>query len=149
ARSLLEQLTGARADFQRWGDPALIERLRDLQRQINAKAERKMQLLSAGATEDETLTVAKDIASLVIEREQVEAQIRAKGPRDASSTQPQPASLKEIQELLDDNTILLEYALGGERSYLWAVTRTELKSYELPGRAAIEKAAKPVHDLLI
>jgi CHAT domain-containing protein len=149
ARSLLEQLTEARADFLRWGDPALIGRLRDLQRQINAKAERKMQLLNGGANEDETLTVAKEITSLVIEREQVEAQIRAKSPRDLALTQPQPASLKEIQLLLDDNTLLLEYALGGERSYLWAVTRTEMKSYELPGRAATEKAAQRVRELLI
>ncbi len=149
ARSLLEQLTEARADFLRWGDPALIERFRDLQRQISAKAGRKMRLLSAGATENETLTVAREIASLVIERDQVEAQIRAKSPHDPALAQPQPASLKEIQQLLDDNTILLEYALGSERSYLWAVTRTELESYELPGRAAMEKAARSVYDLLI
>ncbi|MGH9849902.1 MAG: tetratricopeptide repeat protein, partial [Blastocatellia bacterium] len=149
ARSLLEQLTEARADFLRWGEPALIERLRGLQRQINAKAERKMQLVNAGATGDETLTVAKEIASLVIEREQVEAQIRAKRPRDPAMAQPQPSSLKEIQQLLDENTLLLEYALGSERSYLWAVTRTGLQSYELPGRAAIEKTARSVYDLLI
>jgi len=149
ARSLLEQLTEARADFLRWGDPALIERLRYLQRQINVKAERKMQLANAKAAEDELLTVSKEVASLVIEREQVEAQIRAKKPRDPALTQPQPSSLKEIQQLLDENTLLLEYSLGSERSYLWAVTRTGLQSYELPGRAAIEKATRGVYDLLI
>jgi CHAT domain-containing protein/predicted negative regulator of RcsB-dependent stress response len=148
ARSLLEQLTEAHADFLRWGDPELIRRLREIQREINAKAQRKMQLLNAGAIEGELLTIAKEIAALVLEREQVAAQIRARRPGDSVTTLPQPSSLKEVQQLLDDDTLLLEYALGSERSYLWAVTRTRLKSYTLPSRARIEKAALPVYNLL-
>jgi hypothetical protein len=119
-----------------------------ISRSINALAERKMKLLSANAAQDEINTVVKEIGALTAERGQVEAQIKIKSPRYAALTQPQPSSLKEIQQLLDDNTLLLEYALGGERSYLWAVTRTGLKSYELPARAEIEKVARPVYDLL-
>jgi CHAT domain-containing protein len=43
---------------------------------------------------------------------------------------------------LDNNTLLLEYALGKERSFIWAVTPTSIKSYELPGRSEIEGAAE-------
>jgi CHAT domain-containing protein len=58
--------------------------------------------------------------------------------------------LREIQQqVLDDQTLLLEYALGEERSYLWAVTRTTITSHELPKRAEIEKAARQVYDLLV
>jgi CHAT domain-containing protein/Tfp pilus assembly protein PilF len=148
ARSLLEQLIETRADFLRWGAPSLVERLRKLQQQINANAEFKAQMISANAAEADVLAITKEIISLINEREQVEAQIRAQKPPDASSAQPQPASLKEIQQLLDDDTLLLEYALGGERSYLWAVTPNGLKSYELPGRADIEMVARSVYDLL-
>jgi len=35
---------------------------------------------------------------------------------------------------------LLEYAIGEERSYLWAITPNDIKAYVLPGRAALEKA---------
>jgi CHAT domain-containing protein len=63
-------------------------------------------------------------------------------------TQPQPLSLKEIQQLLDEDTVLLEYALGEERSYLWAVTTTTIRSFELPRRAEIETAARRVYELL-
>ncbi len=38
--------------------------------------------------------------------------------------------------------------LGDERSYLWAVTRTEISSYELPPRAQIEDAAQKFRNLL-
>ncbi len=51
-----------------------------------------------------------------------------------------------MHELLDGHTLLLEYALGAERSYLWAVTPTSLTSHELPGRATVEKAARLVYD---
>jgi len=36
--------------------------------------------------------------------------------------------------------VLLEYALGEERSYLWIVTRTGVLPYTLPARARIEQA---------
>jgi len=57
-------------------------------------------------------------------------------------------SLKAIQEQLSDDTVLLEYALGEERSYLWAVTATGISSYELPKRAEIESAARQFYDFL-
>ena len=58
----------------------------------------------------------------------------------------QPLAIAAIQELLDDRTLLLEYALGDERSYLWVVTRSSLTSRELPKRADVEGAARLVYD---
>jgi CHAT domain-containing protein/tetratricopeptide (TPR) repeat protein len=44
-----------------------------------------------------------------------------------------PVTLTQAQALIrGDNAILLEYALGDENSYLWAVTENEIVSYELP-----------------
>src|SRR5262249_6090835 len=45
-------------------------------------------------------------------------------------------------------TLLLEYALGQDRSFLWAVTPNSVASYQLPPRAEIEVAARRVYDLL-
>jgi CHAT domain-containing protein len=60
-----------------------------------------------------------------------------------------PLRLEDIQrELLDDDTLLLEYALGDEKSYLWVVTKSSLSSYELPPRAKIEDAARELYRLL-
>jgi CHAT domain-containing protein len=57
-----------------------------------------------------------------------------------------PAPL-DWRSLLDDDTALLEYSLGEQRSYLWWVTRTGHASFELPGRAEIETAARRFHDV--
>lgn len=59
-----------------------------------------------------------------------------------------PAPLSEIQSLLDDKTLLLEYFLGDKESYLWAVSKDALKTYFLPGRATIEAKGREFYDLL-
>ncbi len=43
---------------------------------------------------------------------------------------------------MDKDTILLQYALGEERSYLWAITQDSITSYQLPPRNEIETAAQ-------
>ncbi|HEY6401076.1 MAG TPA: CHAT domain-containing protein, partial [Blastocatellia bacterium] len=77
------------------------------------------------------------------------AQIRARDPRYAALTQPQPLSLTEIQRhVLDPDTLLLEYSLGDNASYLFVVSQTSITSHRLPKRAEIEEAARRVRELL-
>ncbi len=62
---------------------------------------------------------------------------------------PPALSLAEIQrQVLDKDTILLEYHLGEERSDLWVVSPDSYSSYELPGRSEIEPLAREVYNLL-
>ncbi len=52
-------------------------------------------------------------------------------------------TLEEIQtSVLDEESILLEYALGEERSFLWWVTPDDYGHVELPGRGALREAAR-------
>ncbi|PYS94630.1 MAG: hypothetical protein DMF64_00075, partial [Acidobacteria bacterium] len=149
ARSLLELLTEAGADIRQGVDPKLVARERALQLQLNASAQRQIQLLSGPHTEEQANAIAKEIDTLTTEFQQVETQIRQTSPRYAALTQPQPLTLKEIQtQVLDADTVLLEYALGTDRSYLWAVTPTSITSYELPKRAEIEMAARAFYTIL-
>ena len=149
ARSLLELLTEAGADIRQGVDPKLVERERVLQQQLNASAQQQIQLLNGPHTDAQADAVAKEIENLTTDYQQVETQIRQTSPRYAALTQPQPLTLKEIQtQVLDSDTILLEYALGTDRSYLWAVTPTASTSYELPKRAEIETAARAFYAFL-
>ncbi|MBS1791413.1 MAG: CHAT domain-containing protein [Acidobacteria bacterium] len=149
ARSLLELLKEARAEIKQGVDPGLLERERNLQQQISEKAQEQMTVLSGKHTAEQGAEADKEIALLTMEYEQVQAQIRHTSPRYAALTHPTTLSLNEIQtSVLDENTLLLEYVLGEEKSYLWAVTPTSLKSYELPKRAEIEAAARHVYESL-
>ncbi|NOT63243.1 MAG: CHAT domain-containing protein [Acidobacteria bacterium] len=62
---------------------------------------------------------------------------------------PQLSILRDVKEqLLDDQTELLEYALGETQSYLWRVTRAGVQSYVLPRRAVIEAEVQRVLNAL-
>jgi CHAT domain-containing protein len=58
-------------------------------------------------------------------------------------------SLAQIQRSLDPDTLLLEYSLGDERSFLWAVTRNTIDTYVLEDRVKIEAAVDEVYNRLI
>jgi CHAT domain-containing protein len=89
------------------------------------------------------------INDLILQHDEVKAQLRRRSPRYAELKQPRILGVEEIRQLLDDDTLLLEYALGEERSYLWAVSKGEKpRSYVLPKRAEIEDAARHLHTLL-
>jgi len=149
ARGLLDMLTEAHADIRQGVDHALLERERTLQQQISARAAWQMQLLGGKHTANQLTAVAAEIDALTTQLQTVKGQIRATSPRYAALTQPQPLNLKDIQQqLLDDDTLLLEYSLGEERSYLWVASKSSLVTYELPKRADIEKVARRLYVLM-
>ena len=149
ARSLLEQLSEARVDIRHGVDPVLIEKERDLTRVLNAKAQREMQIRARKGSVDELAMLQREISVLEDEYQQVQARIRESSPQYAELTQPRPLGVKNIQQQLDPNSVLVEYALGEERSYVWVVTSESLKTYQLPKRAEIEKIAHQVSDSLV
>jgi CHAT domain-containing protein/Tfp pilus assembly protein PilF len=149
ARSLLEMLAEANAEIRQGVDPQLLERERYLRVAIADKAERQTRMLSAKHTDEQAKVAATEIDSLTTDYEQVVARIRETSPRYAGLTQPLPLDLKQIQtEVLDSDTVLLEYALGEERSFLWAVTQDSISSFELEKREVLEAAARRVYEVL-
>ncbi len=148
ARSLVELLTEARANLRAGIDKALLEQSNKLIQQLNAKAQRQLQLTAQRSNAAQLQTLKQEISALEDEYNQVEARIRQSNPQYAALTQPQPLSLTAIQQQLDADSLLLEYSLGEERSWLWAVTKNSITSFPLPKRAQIEQAALQFRDLL-
>ena len=81
---------------------------------------------------------------------EVAEQLRKVDPLFERMQQPTAYSLEQIQReaIDDDQTVLLEFMLGEEASYAWAVRKNDIKFYELPNRATINQAAKEVYDLI-
>lgn len=149
ARSLLELLTDARSNIREGVDPSLLEREDKLKQQLNSKAKHQLLLSSQHVGEMQLNELKREISALEDEYNQLQADIRKSSPHYAALTQPEPLNLQEIQQQLDDDSILLEYSLGEDRSWLWAVTKNSIASFQLPNRAEIEQAALQVRDLLI
>lgn len=148
ARTLLEELQESQADIRQTLDPEILRRERELQQAINQKAEQRAALI-AGGKDKEGQSTAKEIDQLNTAYDELLLRIKTENPRYASLTQPQLLSPKEIQQqVLDNDSVLLEYMLGEERSYVWAITRTEISSAQLPARAEIESAVLLFRKLL-
>jgi CHAT domain-containing protein/Flp pilus assembly protein TadD len=149
ARSLLELLTEANANIRQGVNPKLLDEERTLQQQLSAAEYNREQLLKGQYTNKQLNEIKQQIETLLTRLQQLEGEIRINSPRYAALKYPQPLNLQQIQQqVLDDNTLLLEYSLGEERSYLWAITKTGITSYELPPRADIETVAQEFYKQL-
>jgi CHAT domain-containing protein/uncharacterized protein HemY len=144
ARSLLELLAESRADIRQGADAALLENERALARQLNARS----QLLSQAKTPAQATAIKQEISRLETDYEQAQAAIRKNSPRYAELTRPEPLKLNQIQRELEPDTLLLQYALGAERSFLWAITQNSIASYELPGQERINELSMKVYQSL-
>jgi len=146
---LLELLNEAQANIRQGVEPKLLAQERVLLQQLNERAEQQTRLLNGKNNVEQGAALQKEIDALTVEFQQTKAQIRINSPRYVALTQSVSLTLQEIQrDLLDADTVLLEYALGDERSYLWVVTSNTLTNYELPKRTEIEKDVRRVVALL-
>ena len=141
ARAFLDLLGEAAQDI-RQGDPALQERRGSLLRRLAAKASAR-ERSSASAPD-----AAREEEDLLLQLDQTEAALRAGNPRYSALTRPRALRAGEIQALLDGDTLLLEYFLGEEKSYVWAVSPASVAGFELPPRAVIEAAARDLYEAL-
>jgi CHAT domain-containing protein/Tfp pilus assembly protein PilF len=143
ARSLLDLLGGDRTELRQGVDPALLQRERVLTAQLHAKTERQIDLLAVKPADPRVAVIESDIRRLTTEYEELESKILSASPRYAAFAQPRPLALREIQEqLANGDTLLLEYATGEARSFVWAVTAATLQSFELPKRSVLEAIAR-------
>lgn len=88
--------------------------------------------------------------------ELLERQLRPRSqPEVATSGEaPPPPSptltLKEVQaEIEPEDTVLLEYALGDEKSYVWAVENGQIYAHELPQSQLIRKLVEGFRQTLV
>jgi CHAT domain-containing protein/tetratricopeptide (TPR) repeat protein len=149
ARLLLDLLTESRADLRRGAAPELLGGERELRGLLRSQAQYEMELSFSGRDSTEIKEVAAQIDQLRSEYQEIQARLRDQNHHSLSFARSVPVDLAQIQnQLRGEDTMLLEYALGDQRSYLWVVTRDSLHSYELPARKIIEDAAGELYELL-
>jgi len=138
ALSLLDLLTEAQARVLQKAPLGQAARLTEIRNALNAKAAQAQKL---DPKAPEATDLAREIDGLLAEEDHVEATIRAADPAYAALTAPAPMIVGRIQALLDPDTVLLDYALGERRSFLWVVTPHSVAVHELPGRRTVLEGA--------
>jgi CHAT domain-containing protein/Tfp pilus assembly protein PilF len=142
ARTLLETLAAARIDIRRGAEPGLLAQERSLRELIGAKSDRRLRLMSEEHTAEQLTAANKEIEPLLTQYRALQAQIRDTSPAYAALTQPTPLTAVQVQkELLDPDTVLLEYALGPRRSHVWMLSQDLIVVRDLPPRKEIEQLA--------
>lgn len=149
ARSFTELLREARVNIRQGVDPKLIEQAQNAQEKLNLQYRRRPAALAQNAKSETLAKIVGEINSLTTELEDLQIKIRRNNPRYADLTQGATLDAKAIQNLLDDETVLLEYKLGDRRSYLWLVSKNALKIYLLPKRDEVEKTAREFYDAIV
>ena len=151
ARSLLDLLSETSASITEGVPTELLKRKQD---NLDRQQELAEYLTGVNISDEEMKKkpseLDAELEKLQTEYEEIENQIRTASPRYASLTSNKPLTLAEVQQqVLDDQTILLEYALQPEGSYLWVASKSGASLVKLPPRPAIEKLATDLRAQLI
>lgn len=149
ARALLDALALGGVDPWEGADPALLPELTRVRRRLGACEQQRLRLAATGATAAEREALEAQADALLAELRELSVRLAAGSPRQARLAAPEPARLEDVQRrLLDDDTLLLSYALGEERSHVFLVSRGTAEAFELAGRARLEAAARRAVDAL-
>ena len=141
-RALRDALIQSRLGAREGIDERLAARERELRRLIAREVEIQLRRPGAGLP----LPKAGRLEGLERELRELEGEIRRLGPRYADLDSSSRLGVRELQaRVLDEDTVVLAFALGASRSALWVVTRVTLEMHLLPGRARIEELARAAY----
>jgi tetratricopeptide (TPR) repeat protein len=144
ARVLLELLYESNLDIRQGVDPQLLEDEDQLLQKLKEIEARRIATLSRDHTEAEIAALDKETDDTLAQLDLLKVQLKADNPAYAALQYPEPLTLPQIQQqVLDPDSLLLQYAIGEDRSYLWAVTPTQMTVYTLPGAAELAEAIEP------
>lgn len=144
ARNLIDLLSEARANPRKGIPPGKAEASRRREDKISELTQTFFRLRSVGENE-EAAVVEQKLAAYISEQDEPQTPAKNAG---AKAERVRPLTSREIQQLLDPDTLLLQYSIGEERSHLWAVTRTDIEHHFLAGRAELEKTAEQLRQAL-
>jgi len=147
SRSLLDVLASRRDGLLRGAGADVLADERRVVRTFSFKSQQLAQLPDKPDSAAQRATLLSEVDGLQTEYDRLEGVIAEKEPRQAALATVPPLTIDGIRALLDPDTVLLEFALGGESSYLWVVGAGDLACFRLPGRAAIEALPRPVASL--
>lgn len=134
------------------------------------RVQEKLSELSAGRDDAEIERLNGEMRDLRSRQEALAARIRRESPRSAAIEYPEPLDLAGVRASLDPGTVLLEYAVGEEATWLFVVDsglsvhriptgakalREEIEGFrrlvERPGsdRSEIEARGRRLYELLV
>ncbi len=138
ARGLIELLTEAHGKIRTQIDPQLLAEENRIKFRLEAVNQQLQSIPDTPEGQPQTTYLRQEINTLVAEYKNLQTKIRSQSPNYGQLMYPKPLNLQEIQQQLDKDTVLLQYSLGRDRSYLWTVSPNSFQSYILPPSPQIQ-----------
>jgi CHAT domain-containing protein/Tfp pilus assembly protein PilF len=137
ARAFLDILAEAKVHIRRGFSQEVQQEEQAIFWEI-AKIHKK--LLQENLSQTETTKLERDLARAEEQLRDFQQRLRLTHPAYAALQYPDPLNLEKVQqEVLDSETLLLEFMLGEKQSFVWAVSKEGCQMVALPGRAEIER----------
>ncbi|MDY6939588.1 MAG: tetratricopeptide repeat protein [Cyanobacteriota bacterium] len=149
ARVLLELLYESHLDIRQGVSPQLLTQEDELLRKLTNIETQRIANLSGEDTGDEIASLDAQTDEVLAKLDLLKVELKADNPAYAALKYPSPLTLSQVQQqVLDSDSLLLQYAIGEDRSYLWAVTSTNMTVHTLPGAAELAEAIDPFRSVL-
>jgi len=145
ARMLADLLAEAAVDLRGNLAPAVLDRETELIEKLaerRIERDRVLQQPADDARRAKVAANAAELADLENELNLLEIEMRGADPRRGALTSAAATTSEQAEAMLDDDTVLLEYALGTPASYVFVVSRGRIAAVTLADRATIEAVAR-------
>lgn len=140
ARSYLESLKESKIDITEKLTPELSKQEKAISREISTITAHLSQSNHPSGKRGELI---KELKQKEDEYFELISRIRFSIPEIADIVSPKPRSVESIRDAIVDNeTAIVEYFLGENRSFMFLVTKDDLKFYSLPSKITIENSLK-------
>lgn len=135
AKSLLDALSISSIDILPNQQQALAEKQHSLDANYTQTFIKLQKLLSqphSTRPNEEIEILQKNLAALDQEFEKLEVETAKNNPPYSSLVYPKPRSIEDTQNLLDEDTILLEYMAGENTLFIWKISKDTFSFHTLP-----------------
>ena len=136
ARAFLDRLEISQLDISQGIDPRLLNKEKELMKDISKLYTK---LYNSDFTSQEATQIHEELKEYEDKLESLKREIRTLSPAYADLKYPEIITLEETQkELLDDQSAFFAYSIGKENSYLFVITKNNLKIFPVPNREALQ-----------
>jgi CHAT domain-containing protein/Tfp pilus assembly protein PilF len=136
ARAFLDLLAGSRIDLRADLTPTQRQREDGIFDDISAI---QKELMKEEITAGRQKQLRSELTGAEEKLDAFHLELRRENPRYAGAQHPEPIRVDRLQKnLLDSDTVLIEYLLGEKQSFCWLVTRNSLSVTVLRPRKEIE-----------
>lgn len=149
ARSLLELVANtAKIEELLPIDSDNFKKNEELEKQISYLATQIIKLKALNDKQESIAQLEEKFVKLKSKQETIKIEIKSRLEQKTENLF-RPLSLKEIQEkVLDDETVLLQYFLTEDVSYVWVISKNNIAVFPLPPRKEIENIVDELYKKL-